>query len=52
MDLLAEVNPTPNPAGSPLLCATWDIAWTTGKFVVLYLVLYLVMYLVLPTPCL
>ena len=29
MQELASVNPTPDPASSPLLTATWDIVWTT-----------------------
>lgn len=29
MDEIAALNPTPNPASSPLLCSTWDIRWTT-----------------------
>jgi len=29
MESLAAVNPTTDPASSPLLCATWDIEWTT-----------------------
>jgi len=29
MNELAALNPTADPAGSPLLCGTWDIAWTT-----------------------
>ena len=29
MEELAELNPTPNPASSPLLQGTWDVVWTT-----------------------
>lgn len=29
IEQLAELNPTNNPASSPLLCSTWDILWTT-----------------------
>jgi len=29
MDKIALVNPTLDPASSPLLCGTWDVFWTT-----------------------
>ena len=29
MEELAELNPTPDPASSPLLQGTWDVVWTT-----------------------
>lgn len=29
LEELAELNPTPNPASSPLLQGTWDVVWTT-----------------------